>query len=271
MPINFCHIYPTSLLDTQAITQKTHLVLAHLVEDDLNYREFYASLPDDHEIILDNSGFEMFKQGREMYPSDKLIEMGNLINADCVVLSDYPGQHVDVTIKAAEKLIPDFVDAGFGTFFVPQSEVGESDQLFAGFEYALENTDIDLIGVSILGCPNAYGVERNNKLQRFLARKHVFDQLYSKGMLDGRSINRFHCLGMTDGPNEISLLKEYHDYISSWDSSAAPWACINGVSFDTSPTGLIDGKYEKEVDFNWTGTFDEELMQHNVNWINTQC
>jgi hypothetical protein len=37
--------------------------------------------------------------------------------------------------------------------------------------------------------------------------------------------------------------------IDTWDSSAAVWAGMCGISFDNSPTGLIDGKNEIEVDF----------------------
>jgi len=265
--VNFCHIYPTSLLE-EAKNQKVHLVLAHLVETDDRYRRFYANLPDDHKIILDNSAFEMYKQNREMYPSDKLIEMGRMVNADVLVMSDYPGEHVDKTIRAADSLIPEFKQAGFGTFFVPQSEVGKSDQFFVGFEYALD-AGVDLIGVSILGCPNAYGVERNNKLQRFLSRWHVFNELAERGMLNDS--DQFHCLGMTDGPNEIKLLKDFHNYIYSWDSSAAPWAALNGIKYDTTPTSLVNGKFELEVDFNWRGDYSKELLEYNVNFIDGLC
>lgn len=255
-----------------ATKQKVHLCLAHLVEEDPNYANFYKNLDDSHKIILDNSAFEMFKRNKPMYESSKLIEMGKKIGADVIVLSDYPGEHISKTISAAETLIPEFKKNGFGTFFVPQSEVGKSDQLFEGFEYAIGNSDIDLIGISILGCPNAYGVERGNKLQRFLSRKHVFDQLKRRNLLTNQALNRFHCLGMTDGPNEIELLKDYHNYIFSWDSSAAVWAGAWGIEFDDSPTGLIDGKFEKEVDFGHI--FDvtkEKSVNFNVDYINNLC
>ena len=274
MSINFAHIYPTAFLHSHATEQKVHLCLAHLVETDLRYVEFYANLPKDHKIILDNSAFEMYKQGREMYPSDKLIEMGRQIDADIIVLSDYPGQHVDVTIRAAEKLIPEFKAAGFGTFFVPQSEIGNFGQFMEGFDFALQTPDIDLIGVSILGCPNAFGVEKGNKLQRYLSRKATFDALRNRGALGPHAENRFHCLGMTDGPNEVTLLKQYHPYIFSWDSSAAFWAGAHGIRFDHSPTGLIDGKFEREVDFGFTTHLNgtrRKIIEENERWINQQC
>ena len=52
---------------------------------------------------------------------------------------------------------------------------------------------------------------------------------------------------MVDGPNEISLMRDFH--IDTWDSSAGVWTGLNGVQLDWSPTGLVDGKFEKHVDF----------------------
>ena len=78
---------------------------------------------------------------------------------------------------------------------------------------------------------------------------------------------------MTEGPNEIKLLRKYHKHISSWDSSAAVWCGLNSINFDSSPTGLINGKLEKEVDF----AFDKEdytterICIDNMNYINNLC
>ena len=43
------------------------------------------------------------------------------------------------------------------------------------------------------------------------------------------------------------MVRDFH--IDTWDSSAAVWAGLNSISFDDSPTGLINGKFEKHVDF----------------------
>jgi hypothetical protein len=198
---------------------------------------------------MDNSAFEMYKQQRPMYPTSKLIELATEVNADCIVMSDYPGEPGQKTIDAAEATISEYKTAGFDTFFVPQSEVGNLSDYMNTLKWALGNKDIDLIGLSILGCPNAFGVERDNKLQRFLSRWKIFQILDAEGLLGDDNINRFHMLGMVDGPNEISILKDYHKFIRSWDSSAAIWAGLHNVSFDDSPTGLVDGKFEKEVNF----------------------
>ena len=86
MAIQFCHIAPSAYLEVFTRTNGAHLILAHLVETDEYYRNFYANLNDGKLKIMDNSAFEMYKQGRPMYPTDKLVEMGNACKADMIVM-----------------------------------------------------------------------------------------------------------------------------------------------------------------------------------------
>lgn len=275
--INFCHISPTAYLNKYTKSNGAHLLLAHLVEEDPQYRDYYANLNDDKYKIMDNSAFEMFKLGRPMYESSKLIEMGKACNANCIVLSDYPKQPSRVTVEAAKRLIPEFKTEGFDTFFVPQSELGDMVDLVNAIEWALNNDDIDLIGMSILAAPIACGVDESTfeggkrsdayKMQRYLSRLTVFRELERRKLLTDRAKKRFHCLGMVDGPKEINLLREYSDFIYSWDSSAAVWAGINGIEFDASPTGLQNGKFEKEVDFSYNEEHNPQLVYENIHYI----
>lgn len=250
---DFCHISPTHYLSEFASDRTHHLTLAHLVESDERYRDFYYNLPrDEHScIIMDNSAFEMYKAGRPMYPSDKLIEMGTVSNADYIVMSDYPGEHELKTIEAAKQMAPQLREAGFGTFFVPQSRVNDVEGLLDAFAWASTSPHVDYIGVSILAVPNAYGVEKGNKLQRFLSRWWFMRRLDKEGILNDiiRNGKKIHFLGMVDGPNEIALVEQYRWLIDTWDSSAAVWLGLNGQSFDNSPSGRVSGKFELEVDF----------------------
>ena len=276
--INFCHISPTHYLKEYTSRNGAHLLLAHLVEEDPNYRDYYANLNDGKYKIMDNSAFEMFKLGKPMYESSKLIEMGRACNANCIVMSDYPKEHSKRTVDAAKKLMPTFKDAGFDTFFVPQSELGDMSDLVNAIEWALYQEDVDLIGMSILAAPIACGVNETvfedgrrddaYKMQRYLSRLEVFRQLEKRNLLSSKAINRFHCLGMVDGPKEIDLLRDYHQYIFSWDSSAAVWAGINGIRFDSSPTGLRQGKFEKEVDFEYNQSHSSLDVYYNIDFIN---
>lgn len=262
--IKFAHISPTKYLSQFSTYNGIHLILAHLVEQDEVYADFYHNLDDDKPKIMDNGGFEMYKQGRPMYESHKLIEMGHRCKADYIVMSDYPAEHWTKTQQHAIESIQQLKSAGFKTFYCPQSEIGDVEGLLQSIEWGLAHRDIDLIGLSILSAPNAFGVERNNNLQRYLSRLTILQLLDERGSLDKiyhlPVEKRFHCLGMVDGPNEINLLKRFHDYIFSWDSSAAIWAGMHNLTFDKSPTGLINGKFEKEVDF----ACDLDLTDHHI-------
>lgn len=277
--IEFCHIAPTAYLNTFCSGRSFHLTLAHLIETDDRYNAFYNDQKANHNctIIMDNSAFEMYKQGREMYPSDKLIEMGNKIQADYIVMSDYPGQPASVTIEKAMEMAPVLKQAGFGTFFVPQSKEGDLQDYLDAFEWAARFPElVDYVGVSILGAPLAFGVEKGNKLQRFTSRWKIMRMLRERGTLDRLLDNgqKIHFLGMVDGPNEIELVSEFHDYINTWDSSAGVWLGLDGRTFDGSPTGLIDGKFEKEVDFNLPYAYNVPLLEsavYNIAYIDELC
>lgn len=273
--VDFCHISPTAYLRSFTRTNGSHLLLAHLVEDDPEYRDFYANLDDGKFKIMDNSAFEMYKRGCPMYPTNKLLEMGRACKADMIVLSDYPGESGQKTIDAAKKTAKKYKDAGFQTFFVPQSEVGDFEDYMQCMTWALNEAAkpdglVDRIGLSILGCPNAYGVEKDNKLQRYLSRYAILKEISDRMLFEQEHLGVFHCLGMVDGPREIELLKPWKNFIATWDSSAAVWAGLNGIKFDNSPTGLVNGKYEAEVDFDYQGDLSVDQIAdvlYNIDYI----
>jgi hypothetical protein len=266
---DFCHISPTHYLPTFAENRSHHLVLAHLVETDARYTEFYSELATSSNsvVIMDNSAFEMYKAGLPMYPTSQLLEMAVAVKADYIVMSDYPGEPKEKTIQAAVDTAPKIHEAGFGTFFVPQAEVGDLESLFESFEWASTAPEVDYIGISILAIPNGYGVEKGNNLQRFLSRWWFMKELERRGILDTIVANdkKIHFLGMVDGPNEVALVGEYLDRIDTWDSSAACWLGLNGMVFDRTPTGRLEGKFEKEVDFNHASATTVKIAMAKVN------
>lgn len=273
--MEFCHIPPVPHLDLIK-GRSAHLTLAHLIDDHPDrdkYIEFYRnekiSQNERVTIILDNSAFELYKAGLPMFDPDKLVWLAEEIVADYIVLPDHPGMPSIVGIDDARKYAPVFKEKGFGTFFVPQSDIGDLEDLIVSFAWAASSPLIDYIGVSILAVPNAYNVEKGNKLQRFLSRWKFMNELKSRGLLDlaRRNGKKIHFLGMVDGPNEIALCKDF--YIDTWDSSAAIWTGVNGIAFDASPSGLINGKYEDHVDFQYE-TKDNaliELARSNMEYI----
>lgn len=275
--LNFCHITPTAYLD-QISKYRVHLLLAHMVEENEQYRNFYLNLKKSRPNTfyhLDNSCYELYRRGEPLYDPNKLIEMGKLVKADSIVMTDYPKESADKTIEMAKKQIPVFKLAGFKTFFCPQSQFNHSLELFRSFDWALNNRDIDYIGVSILAAPNGFGIEDQSnteldsvytdvtyRMQRYLSRFHVFNGLKGLKLLDKISAHkRFHCLGLLDGPREIELLKPFHKYIFSIDSSSAFHHATKGIIYDNSPTGLRSGKDESEFDFNYSAGIDSSVFQ----------
>jgi len=149
---SFCFIAPINYLTLIPEESTTHLVLAHLVDENEQYASFYRHrrLKGDY-IMMDNSAYEL----KEPYSPDKLLELAEKCGAHAIVLPDYPFQPSAVTIDAADKFIPQFKAEGYHTFFVPQSKKGDLEDWITGYQYASSNPDIDIIGMSILGIPNA--------------------------------------------------------------------------------------------------------------------
>ena len=97
----FCIITPTKYLEWYAAQSSMHLVLAHLVDKDEEYADFYANRTEYK--IMDNGAFEL----GESYAPEKLIELGKKCKANAIVLPDYPGQPALKTVDAAARLIPE--------------------------------------------------------------------------------------------------------------------------------------------------------------------
>ena len=65
--MDFCHIAPTKHLSLTD-GRNTHLVLAHLIENDEQYVNYYLEQKKKYNctLIMDNSAFEMYKQKKGM-------------------------------------------------------------------------------------------------------------------------------------------------------------------------------------------------------------
>ena len=272
--MKFCHIAPTPHLDDFVRGNKAHLTLAHLVKEDPEYVKFYQQLRQDigavgnqYISVMDNSAFELYKAGLPMFNPEELVDLAKEIRATHIVLPDHPAHPSMVTIDDARRYAPIFKENGFQTFFVPQSDVGDLEDLITAFAWAASSPLIDYIGISILAVPNAYNCEKGNNLQRFLSRWRFMNELYDRQLLQLAAQNgkKIHFLGMVDGPNEISLVRDFH--IDTWDSSAGVWAGLNGIGFDFSPTGLMTGKFEKHVDFSADLSDNVDLAKKNVKYI----
>ena len=245
----FCIIAPTAYLDQYAGIGEAHLILAHIVDKDPVYARYYrerAQMFGSHRFIMDNGAFEL----GESYPPEKLIDLAKKCGADAIVLPDYPGERAEVTIEAANKWIQPIRDAGFATMFVPQSEKDEMEDWIYGYEWAGANPDIDIIGMSILGIPNALShvpaAYARVVMTEILLDRCVFADKYH------------HYLGLNAGPAlEIPPLLATQS-LNSCDSSNPVWMAILGHEYSTNTDSyLAVKKVKKEVDFNYPWVKDK--------------
>jgi hypothetical protein len=215
-----------------------HLVLAHLVDQDQTYADFYASRNEFK--IMDNGAFEL----GESYDPAKLIELGEKCKANAIVLPDYPYKPASKTVEASAAMIDSVKDAGFKTMFVPQSKTGDVEDWIRGYVWASVTPSIDIIGMSILGIPNAL-----NKIHVGYARVVMTQILIERGLFNFDKYH--HYLGLTAGPKlEIPSLIGM-GALDSCDSSNPVWSALLGYCYDQETDSLLSrNKIQKEVDFN---------------------
>lgn len=253
----FCFIAPTAYLPQYATHSSTHLVLAHLVATDEEYADFYRNLTNEHYIIMDNGAFEL----GESYDPSELLNLAENCGANAIVLPDYPGQHQSKTIAAAETLGPKFKEAGFDLMFVPQAEVGNLEGWIEAYQYAASNEHIDIIGMSILGIPNAL-----QHISKPFSRVVMTQILIERGLF--AESKHHHYLGLNSGPAlEIpSLLAT--GALDSIDSSGPIWAGLLGHQYQTNTDSFQTvSKIHTPVQFDypWIDNTDtQERIQWNV-------
>ena len=233
----FCIITPTAYCGAFASQSSMHLVLAHLVDTDEDYANFYAGRNEFK--IMDNGAFEL----GESYAPDKLIDLGIKCKADAIVLPDYPFQKAEVTVNASSALIDPVKDAGFKTMYVPQSETGDIEDWIRGYAWGAQNPSIDIIGMSILGVPNAIP-----HIHIGYARVVMTQILIERGLFNFEKYH--HYLGLNAGPAlEIPSLINM-GALDSCDSSGPVWAGICGHRYSANTDSLQTvSKIQKHVDF----------------------
>lgn len=257
-PPQFCIIAPTSYLPTYGVQSTTHLVLAHLVETDSDYETFYKerSLAGDR-IIMDNGAFEL----GESYAPDMLVSLGGRCGAHAIVLPDYPFAPGKKTIDAAIDILPAVKAAGFAAFFAPQSRTDDLEDWIATYNWGATAPDIDIIGMSILGIPNAIP-----HIPAAYSRVVMTQILIERGLLADKY---HHYLGLNAGPNvELPPLIKM-GALDSCDSSNPAWCGINGIKYDDTLTDFMgkQKKYLRHVDFDEGYTNKSHIhscIQHNI-------
>lgn len=249
---SFCFITPTQYAGRFATKSRTHLVLAHLVAQDPEYAHFYKMRSDEGDFVMcDNSAYEF----KEAWSPELLIELGHKCGAHALVLPDYPFQEAQVTIDAAEEFIPLFKKEGFLPFFVPQSKRGDLKDWFRAYIYGAKHPDIKILGMSILGIPNALP-----NVDPSFARVVMSQLLLEKGIF--ASDKAHHFLGLNSGPGlEIpSLLRM--GVLTTIDSSGPVWHAILGHEYtENCESFQAVRKCNMPVQFNYPMTHDQATLR----------
>lgn len=255
----FCVITPIAYLEEFATQSNTHLVLAHIVDNNEQYANFYNEMSERGDrIIMDNGAFEL----GQSYDPNKLIELGHKCGADAIVLPDFPFQHPHKTMDAAIKWAPQIRSEGFKTMFVPQSEVGMLEDWIGCYNWAAYEETIDIIGMSILGIPNALP-----NIPKSYARVVMTEILHDREIF---AFTKFHhYLGLNSAPNVELPALIVSNSLDSCDSSNPVWAGVNGIKYNTTQGDFmgIQKKYLRHVQFNenWNGDPNiREMIQHNL-------
>ena len=235
-PISYQHLIPDSA--------DFHLILAHLL-DNKEYVDFYKEkIKRGDTVILDNSAFE-FKRALSADEIFGFIERSG-IEPTYVVAPDYPFEDWEVTWESTLKFIEEVKDKPYKVMAVPQSKKGDYRGWIKGYREMLKHPDVEIIGMSILGIPNAFsGLTGTDDV----AFNRVFATQY---LLDTGVVQPgwkwHHYLGLGNGPREL-LMQRRLGLIDSNDSSSPFWHGHLGRRFDESTWGLRDGKSKLEVVF----------------------
>jgi hypothetical protein len=263
--IKYGYIAPIAYQDLIPESADFHLILAHLL-DSKEYVDFYKEkIKRGDTVILDNSAFE-FKRALSSEEIFGFIERSG-IEPTYIVAPDYPFEDWEVTWKSTLKFIDEVKGTKYKVMAVPQSKKGDYKGWIEGYRHMLNHPDIEVIGMSILGIPNAFCSLTNTSniaINRVFATQYLLDNLIS------RDYKWHHYLGLGDGPREITLQRQL-GLMDSNDSSSPFWHGHLGVRFDESAWGLKDGKTKLEVRFEVERDLDSvKDILFNINYMENQ-
>jgi hypothetical protein len=253
-PIKYQHLIPESA--------NFHLILAHLL-DNKEYVDFYkAKIKRGDTIILDNSAFE-FKRALSAEEIFGFIERSG-IEPTYVVAPDYPYQDWKVTWDSTLAFIEEVKGKPYKVMAVPQSLKGDWTGWLRGYQLMANNPDISIIGMSIIGIPNAF-CELTGTDDIAFNRIYATNYLLETGLANEEKWH--HYLGLGGGPREIIIQRQL-GLMDSNDSSSPFWHGYLGIEFDNSIWGLKSGKSSTEVDFHAPHIKGNEVaIQANIDYM----
>jgi len=160
--------------------------------------------------------------------------------------------------------IEEVKDKPYKVMAVPQSRKGDVEGWITCYDLMVHNPHIDVIGMSILGIPNAFchmtGTD-DIAFNRIFATKYLLERK------SNNPTKWHHYLGLGGGPREI-LIQRQLGLMDSNDSSSAFWHGYLDIQFDDSIWGLKNGKSKIEVDFDAAYSEEsEQVIKKNIDFM----
>lgn len=247
--IRVAHIMPTEYqenLVADGVRFDIQMSLAHLVLEDVSYRELFSKPIRSSFLILDNSAFEL---GESIDSNDLMLAISK-VSPDEIVLPDSLYNH-----NSTMKLMQDFIArhrdylSNMSLMAVPHGksidEYIESYRIMSSLDY-----------VSTIGIGTIY----NDKFAEdgILGREKIVRELINRNLVVDKA---HHLLGLGDSGNiELIRLSKY-DFIRSCDSSAAYVNARAGTRITS------DGYKKDRIKVDFSANFDKhiyKIMLHNM-------
>jgi hypothetical protein len=236
-PIKLGIITPTKYLNQFAVSDY-HLVLAHIVESNDEYRDFYKKRSEEGDFItLDNSSYEI---GDDHYTPSDLIELAEEVGASEVMAPEHY-LDADKTIEKAGAFLEEFrakVGPNLGVICTAHGK--DLDDIIRCHDELIK-LGTDTIGLSCrLDCelPSYSRVselieeETNISMIRSLKRVGIVVEIMTRRHVS-KKLKAYHLLGLNH-PRELQMyyhIKRAGLNIRSNDSSAAFLAGLNEIVF----------------------------------------
>lgn len=204
-----------------------HMCLAHLVEQSLEYGQFYRRMSEDGKFVLMDNGAA---EGAQL-PVEELLTMYNTINPTEIVLPDTLNNCVD-TLRKTLSFVHEHKDLPYRFMGVPQGK--DFDEWCACVEVMLREPRINSIGVS-----KFLNIATGDNEIRFHACAYITKVASA---LERRDIE-IHLLGCDEGPFLVGQIQELFPIVRGCDSAFAYIATQANVEITDEterPEGEID-------------------------------
>jgi len=276
--MQFCVIAPVSHLHLTTLGNGIHMALTHLVHQSDDYTKFYQRMVSKNEyVILDNSAFEMEKQGKGLDP-EPVLKAAKLVGAHEVIATDVllNGQAtIDSTrtfIKEYAKMFGEELRLGKPVpkiMAVPQGNT--VDEWMDCYVRLLHMSHVQVLGFSKISVPVSFGGPNARKVSGGVvqARLKLLNHLSENNLLpsqisNGRAAPCIHLLGGDDwSGHELEQVSQKYSDVRSNDSSAPIWYGAQGVKFD-SFTGKASQFIIEKPDLENTRQTTVESIDKNI-------